>query len=391
MRIGLLVLALLTLGTAAARAEDIVAYDAEGDAELSGADPRVAALDEAFGRAVAMALADVVAPEARTARKADLDREIVGHARLWVAKFNVTKDVTRDDRRQLLVNVRVDREKMRAKLAEMNVATMTAGEASKGRSVTVLLRIVDPKGARASYGATAEKDLPGLGALSSALRGAGMTTKRAPSSGPAARTTGDLPLDDAEADGLAGDAKAELAAIAGVTVGGGVPVRGVATQAALVTAHVRVIERRGHKAIGDGQATVAARGTEDSAVAHAIEHALVAAASDVLPPARPSLARVSGFSGEDAPVAEPGVVLVRLAAKTPWGLVAAEQKYLAGAKGVQRAVLRRLSPGGWVIGVTTTESVERIAQIARKAPATDTAVKVTVTGDIVEVSMSGAP
>jgi len=54
-------------------------------------------------------------------------------------------------------------------------------------------------------------------------------------------------------------------------------------------------------------------------------------------------------------------------------------------------VLRRLSPGGWVIGVTTTESIERIAQIAKKPPATDTFVKVKVSGDVVELTLSGAP
>ena len=40
-------------------------------------------------------------------------------------------------------------------------------------------------------------------------------------------------------------------------------------------------------------------------------------------------------------------------AKTPYAMVLAEQKYLAGAKGVRAATLRRLSPNGWVIGVAT--------------------------------------
>ena len=390
MRIAVILAVLF--GAATARAEDVASYDAEGDADLSGgADARVAALDEAFARAVSQALGDVVAPEVRTTRKADLDREIIGHARLWVAKFTVTKDTTADDRRQLKVSVRVDRDKMRAKLTELNIATMTGSEASKGRSVAVLLRVTDAKGARASYGATAEKELPGLGALSAALRGGGMTVKRAPASGPAARADGELPLADDEAEGLAGDAKVELAAIAGVTVGAPVSVRGIATDAVLVTARVRLIERRGHKVMGDGAARIASRGTEDSVVAHAIEHALVAATSDVLPPPKQELGQATGFSGDDSPIGEAGVVLVRLAAKTPWGLVAAEQKYLAGAKGVQRAVLRRVSPNGWVIGVTTTESVDRIAQIAKKAPATDTSAKVKVTGDLVEVALEGAP
>jgi len=136
---------------------------------------------------------------------------------------------------------------------------------------------------------------------------------------------------------------------------------------------------------------VAARGSEATVVASAIERALVAAASDVLPAQKSALGQAPVFSGDDTPIGQDGVVLVRLSPKTPWGLVVAEQKYLAGAKGVQRAAIRRLSPGGWVIGVTTTESIERIAAIAKKAPASDTSVKVKIVGNIVEVALSGSP
>ncbi|MBA3452803.1 MAG: hypothetical protein H0T42_06920 [Deltaproteobacteria bacterium] len=385
-----LVCLLLAL-TSVARAEDLGAYDTEGDAELSGSDPRVAALDEAFARAVTLAISDVVAPDVRSAKKAELDRELVGRARLWVAKFTVVKDTTAGDRRQLKVTVRVDRDKVRAKLAEMKIPTMTAGEASKGRAVTVLLRVGDRESVRATFGASAEKELPGLGALSSALRTGGMTVKRAPAAGPAARADGELPLSDEDADALAASAKADLAAIAGVSIGDAVPVRGIASNGVLVTAHVRLIDRRGKKLVGQGTATTAARGTDPAVIKHAVDAALVGAITDVLPPTRQALTAANGFTGEDTPAAEPGVVLVRMSPKTPWGIVNAELKYLQGAKGVQRAVLRRLSPGGWVIGVTTTESVERIAQIAKKPPATDTFVEMRINADIIELTLSGAP
>ncbi|MGE0870887.1 MAG: hypothetical protein AB7P03_20130 [Kofleriaceae bacterium] len=374
--------------TAPARAEDIATYDAEGDARVSAADPRIAALDEAFARAVAMALGDVVAPEVRSARKADLDREIIGRARLWVAKFTVTKDVTRDDRRQLAVSVRVDRDRMRARLAELTIPTMSAAQASKGRTVTVLLRITRSTGARASYGVAAEKELPGLGALSSALRAAGLTTKRAPASNVTPRPDGALPVDDAEAEALAAAANADFAAIAGVAIADPVVVRGLPSQASLVTANLRVIERRGRRVIGQGVATTAGQG--ESGIDPAIERALVAATSDVFPPSH-ALSASSGYQGDDQPVADPGIVLVRLPTSTPWPWVAAEQKFLAGARGIQRAVLRRLSPGGWVIGVTTTESPERIAQIARRAPSPQTSVAVKLSGAIVDVSIMGTP
>jgi len=391
VRIVVFALAVLFV-TPLAYAEDIASYEMEGDSDAGGSDPRVAALDEAFSRAAQAAVQELVDADMRKAHKGAIDKEIVGRARLWVAKFTVTKDATNEGRRELTVMVRIDRDKMRARLAELNIATGAVGETPKpgAKTVVVLMRITTPEGTRASYGATAEKELPGMGALASTLRGAGMTTKRAPASGPAAKPGGDLPLDDGEADALAAEAKAEVVTIAGVTVGEPIAVRGVAVSGVLVTAHVKLISRGG-KPMGNGMAVVAARGSEASVIATAIERALVAAASDVVPPPPTSLSQAPAFSGDDTPIPQDGVVLVRMSPKTPWGLVVAEQKYLAGAKGVQRAVLRRLSPGGWVIGVTTTESIERIAQIARKAPAIDTSTRVKIVGNIVEVALSGSP
>jgi len=391
VRIVVFALAVLFV-TPLAYAEDIASYEMEGDSDAGGSDPRVAALDEAFSRAAQAAVQELVDADVRKAHKGAIDKEIVGRARLWVAKFTVTKDATNEGRRELTVMVRIDRDKMRARLAELNIATGAVGETPKpgAKTVVVLMRITTPEGTRASYGATAEKELPGMGALASTLRGAGMTTKRAPASGPAAKPGGDLPLDDGEADALAAEAKAEVVTIAGVTVGEPIAVRGVAVSGVLVTAHVKLISRGG-KPMGNGMAVVAARGSEASVIAMAIERALVAAASDVVPPPPTSLSQAPAFSGDDTPIPQDGVVLVRMSPKTPWGLVVAEQKYLAGAKGVQRAVLRRLSPGGWVIGVTTTESIERIAQIARKAPAIDTSTRVKIVGNIVEVALSGSP
>lgn len=392
MKIVVLVLAIL-FATRSARAEDIATYEMEGDADAGGSDPRVAALDEAFSRAIQAALAELVDADVRRANKAAIDKEILGRARLWVAKFTVSKDETTDSRRQLTVIVRVDRDKLRARLGELNVATSAAGEApapAGAKSVVVLMRVTSPEGTRASYGTGAEKELVGMGALAARLRGAGMTTKRAPASGPAAKPGGDLPFEDDEVNAFAADAKADLVAVAGVSVGEPILVRGVATSGVLVTAHVKLVPR-GDKAIGHGMAVAAARGAEAAVVASAIERALVAAANDVVPAQRTTIAPSPTFTGDDTPIAQDGVVLVRMSPKTPWGLVVAEQKYLQGAKGVQKAVIRRVSPGGWVIGVTTTESIERIAAIAKKAPASDTSVKVKIVGNIVEVAVSGSP
>lgn len=370
----------------AAFADDVVGYEAEGDAPAAGADSRTAALDDAFARAAGSALAELVAGDVRTAHKGELDREIVGHARLWVAKFTVTRDETNDDRRQLLVNVRVDRDKLRARLVELNIATQDVpadATATPLHTATVLLRVATPSGIHADFGAAAERDVPGVAAMTGVLRGVGIVVRKAPATGPAPRGDGDLPISDEDSAAVADAAKAERAAIVGVTVGAPVAVRGQPTSAALVTAHVRLVERG--KPVGEGAAIAAARGDD---AGFAIDRAIVAAATDVFPPAPAKLAAAGAFKGDDTPIAEPGVVLVRLPASTPFHMVLDEQRYLAGARGVRSATLRRLSPAGWVIGVATADSVARVAQLAKTAPATDTSAKVRVVGDVVEVELS---
>ena len=390
-------LALLVATATAARADDIVAYEVEGQADAAGADARTAALDDAFAHATERALAELVPAEARKAHRAELDREIVARARLWVAKFSVGKDGTDDGRRELAVSVRIDRDKLRTRLAELGINDADAPPVPGGtpppagpraRSVTVLLRVTRPSGVVADFGPDAAADVPGVAALSAAMRAAGMSPKRTPSGGTAPRAAGDLPLDDDEADALAATAKAELALVAGVIVSPPTQVRGVAGTAALVLAHVRLLQRADRKVLGEGAASVALQGDDE---AHAIERALAAAVADVVPPPAHEAHVAAAFHGDDTPIAEAGVVLVRLSPRTPYGQVVAEQRYLTGAKGVRAATLRRLSPGGWVIGVTTSESVARVAQLAKRAPTSDTQVTVKITGEVIDLDLTGAP
>lgn len=358
------VLALVLL-TSTAFAEDIVAYQAEGGAPASATDPRVMALDEAFARAVTTALGELVDGNTRTARKGELDKEIVGHARLWVAKYSVTKDETVDARRELTVMVRIDRDKLRARLTELGIAakdtTAAPQETPGAKTITVLMR--------------QSVDVPS--ALTTVLRGAGFAVRRAPPV--------EAELSDEQGDALAAEAKADTYIIANVNVAPPVAVRGVATNAALVTAELRMLERP-KKLVAQATGIAAALGEDQS---YAVNRALLAAAADVLPPPATKL-QVGTFQGEDKPLGDPGVVLVRLPVKTPYSQVLAEQKYLAGAKGVRGATLRRLSPNGWVIGVVTGEPVDQVARIAKKAPTSDTTSSVKVVGDIVEVTLSGA-
>jgi hypothetical protein len=391
------VVAGLVGANASVRAEDVVAYQADGEADAGAVDARVEALDAAFGKAVSQALNDLLAPDVRKQNKPVLDRELLGHARLWVARFTVTREALADDRKQLSVSVRVDRDKLRARLAELDIATRRAGEApvpvaqTVAQTVIVLLRVATPDGVHATYGLAADKDVAGLGALSSVLRRANMVVQRAPASGPPARADGDLPVDDDTAEALASEAKADLVVVAGVTMGPPVPLRGVATDGVLVTARVRLLDRKAHKAIGQGDVVTAARATDPGVVGYAIDRAVVAATADVLRQPAQKLAPAQTFSGDAKPLGAPGIVLVRLARTTPWAMVQAEIKHLLGARGVSRATLRHVSPAGWVIGVATTQSIDRIAAIVKKPPASDTAVNVKIIGDLVEATLSGAP
>jgi len=284
MRFALVVGIVLAL-VCPALAEDVATYEVDGESNAAGADPRVAALDEAFAKAINGALADVLDAATRKTNKPALDKEFVTRARLWVSRFTVIKDVTVDGRRQLTVAVRVDRDKVRGKLEQLDIGNAPDPSARTG---VILLRVTDGVKVRASYGASAEKEPPGIGALASSLRGAGIALKRATAAGPAARAGGDLPLDDDEAESLTADARAELGVIAGVTIGAPVAVRGIATTASLVTARVRVIGK-GKQLVGQGTSMIAARGTDaartdGSALDAAIGRALVAAVGDALPP-----------------------------------------------------------------------------------------------------------
>jgi hypothetical protein len=386
-----------------ARAEDVVAYPADGDADASAPDARVGSLDDAFARAVSQAVNELVEPEVRRQRKPVIDRELIGHARLWVTSYKVTREAVNEGRLQMSLSVRVDRDKLRARLAELNIAVREAGEAppaaaqgsaQSAQSAIVLLRVAAPDGVHASYGLAAEKEVAGLAALSDVLRRGSFAIKRAPASGPAARADGELPLDDDTAEALAAEAKTDLAVIGGVAVGAPVPLRGVAASSVLVTARLRLIDRKAHRLIGQGAAVVASRGSDPGEVGYAIDRALLAAAADVVPqPAQGAqgLGPAQAFIGDDTPVVEPGVVLVRLARTTPWSMVQAELKHLVGARGVSHATLRRVSPAGWVIGVTTTDSIDRIASIVKKPPVADTTVSVKIAGDLIEAALPGAP
>src|SRR5205823_1611420 len=120
-------------------------------------------------------------------------------------------------------------------LAKLGIATQDTTSKSPNepaaRTAVVLLRLATPKGVKADFGDGGDRDVPGIGVLSSALRDAGFAVKKPATTGAAARATGDLPLEDAETDAFADGVKADVVVIAGVTVGPTTLVRGQADPA----------------------------------------------------------------------------------------------------------------------------------------------------------------
>lgn len=382
------------LGIAApAVADDIVAYHVDGAAQLAVADTRTAALDDAFARAVQSALIDVVPEAARATRQSDLDRELVGRSRLWVTGFTVTKDRVTGTRRELMVTVQVDRDKIRTQLERLNISILPRIESPKLPTMAIVVRV--PQSLRGREGAA------GAEALTNLFRAEGMAVDAASGRGRVGSFIVDA--ERSSKDGESGGAISEVdwTTTADVFVGEASFIRGQARQVVLVTARLRVVaaaQATGTVSAGDRRAESAASvAAFADDVQDGVVRALQGAASDMLPrlrvalrgprPLEPPVRSGGGSAADDTPFVAPGIVLVRVVAGSPFSVVAAQQKRLLGAKGIQAAALRRISRAGWILGVSTNESIDRVAQIA--ASSSDTPVSVRVVRGVVEVTALG--
>jgi len=405
LRRDVIAVALAVVAVAAGPALGDETYHVDGEADAGGTDPRVAALDVAFAAATREALADLVAPADLKAHKADLDREVVGRARKWVASYKVTSEVTAGDVRKLVVDVKIAVDKLTARLGELGVAvvadsggdgavpdpTAVAG-AGRGKKATVLLRVDTPRSVIASYGAAAERDVPGLASLTAAVRAAGWQPVSAPASGPAARQ-GDELLGDDSARALAGSAGADLAVVVGVYVDASGEVRGTSEHGALARARVRVLDRAGGL-VGDGTALGGAHGTDDGAMAAA---AIATASVDAFADARPA-GSSTGAGPVAAVTAGTDEVLIEITARDkrdapPWSMVRAIRDKLAGGKGV-RVSIRRLAAREVVLGVSGGgRGADKLARDIRdlEHKISDTSFATKVAGNVVEVRVSGSP
>jgi hypothetical protein len=393
--VGSVVLAVAAIvASARPAAAQLVTYHVDGEADTSGADPRVAALDGAFAAAVRKALNELIPAAEQKARKADLEREVFARARLWVASFKVTSDTVDGDRRKLEVDVKIARDKLRARLEELAVRLEPAAADPEpvvapgaAKTATVLVAVTTPTGVVASYGAAAELDVPGLAPLVAAVRGTGWQYISASASGPPAHGM----LDDQSGRALADAVDADLAVIVGIDAGAPELVRGASEKAVLARARIRVIDRAGGL-VGQGTAVGAAHGLGDEVLATAI----ASAAADAFADARPA-----GVAAPTGPVvalvADPDETLVRVTARSrgeapPWSMVRHIRDRLASLKDVQ-VTYRRLTAREVVIGVRGTLKPEKLAREIRdlERKITDTSFDTKVDGNQVVVRVSGSP
>ncbi len=391
-RVAVLALLLALASTGRARAEEVQTYEVVGQADAGAGDPRAVAVDDAFATATREAVEDLLSKAQRTEHRALIGKEIYGRARRWVASYKVLDDTTSEGKRKLTVSVRLHRDTLRARLVELGILAepVTSGEpavadgvgsspgpspaaaaASRwaGQSATLLLRVRRGERLAASYGASGERELVGAEAATSALAARGLVLRPAPFSGPGARAEGELPMSDDAARALAKEAKAELAVLIGAEVTGRQAVRGVASPMILARAKARAVATGRDRIEGEGVGAVVVPAGEDerAIAAAALDRAVTAAVVEALPQTAAVAAPAAELTSDDEPLpAVEGAVWVRVAARTPWRVVSAVLRHLGKQPGT-KAELRRLSPAGYLVLVTSSSSLERIAALTRSA------------------------
>jgi hypothetical protein len=378
----------------AARAEDLATYETAGAADAAAADARTRALDLAFAAAVKKAIGELVSAADAARRKDDLDRNIVARARLWVASFKVVTQATEGTQLKLTAAIRIDRDRLRAKLGELGIATTAAPPEPPAilapRTATVLMRVINPGGVvAATYGAGASREIPASEAVAGVVAASGLAVVAAPASGAPARPDGDLPLDDAAARALAGTAGAQIAVVVHVQVDGAGPVRASRQTGALARARARILAADG-ELLGESSSLGGAYAGSDVLAANgALTRAAALAVTGALPSAG---AAAVGAPPPPAPppplTAAKGEVLVRIKNLGAWAPVAALRQQLATTAGVQKVRIARLAADEVVLAVATSQRADRVAAAARATP--DLRARVLTEDGIVEIIASEA-
>jgi hypothetical protein len=378
----------------AARAEDLATYETAGAADAAATDARTRALDLAFAAAVKKAIGELVSAADAARRKDDLDRNIVARARLWVASFKVVTQATEGTQLRLTAAIRIDRDRLRAKLGELGIATAAAPPEPPAilapRTATVLMRVINPGGGvAATYGAGASREIPASEAVAGVVAASGLAVVAAPASGAPARPDGDLPLDDAAARALAGTAGAQIAVVVHVQVDAAGPVRASRQTGALARARARILAADG-ELLGESSSLGGAYAGSDVLAANgALTRAAALAVTGALPTAGTSAIGAPPPPAPPPPLtAAKGEVLIRIKNLGAWAPVAALRQQLATTAGVQKVRIARLSADEVVLAVATSQRPDRVAAAARATP--DLRARVLTEDGIVEIIASEA-
>lgn len=373
-------------------AADPATYQAAGTAVASDADARTRALDAAFTTAVTEAVADLAGKAART-QAAAVEREITRRARRFVASFRVTAERTTGDRLEVEVTVKIDRDKLAAKLVELGVELRAAPAPEPPPvslpSVAVLYRVIGDGAVRASFGDGASPGLPGQGALADGLARAGYRLSTAPVAGPPPDDDGELPLDDASARALAAASGEAAVLVASVAVGAAGPVRGAPIVAAPARARLRLLDVGTGRAVTDLSVAAAAWGARDGLVDRAADAAGLALARQAFGERAP----VDAAATAGPPIVAASGVTVRVVGPGAWQAAALVRADLLASPGVGAARYAGVAADAVVLGVDGL-TVERAAAVAKGTPGFQARTRIedgVVVVRVKSIDVGGAP
>jgi|GEM_PF-5845072 len=387
--------ALVAVAAAAqpAAARDMAGYEVTGEAKTGDSAARTRALDRAFAAAVERALKDVLADSVLRQHAATIRDKIIRRARLHVVSYRVHKQTSAEGRLTIKVGVLIDRDKLRAALAELGIdtaSTTATPSVSMRPKVVVLLHASIAGKNLVTYGNAPSGRDGGAAAKAfiAQLKQRGFDVVTSTVTPPVSTTTEPgLPLDDAAATTLANKAGAGGAFVVGIDVRNGGAIRGTKLRGATGRALVRLLDVRKGKLVARTTNNGAGFGADS-------DKAAASAAADV---ATRAVARVSGVAQRywpTRPAISDGVAIV-VRGDVQWAGIAKLLASLRAATDVSSAAARRFRPGevalvvhGAITKLNKTASLRRAAAIINGANLLPYRATATPSADSLTVSMT---
>lgn len=367
-------LALTAIHNGPAAAEEPVGervVEARGEAPLGSGtirDARGRAIDTAFAEGVGQALAASLDSRTRARHRKVLNAEIVRRARRFVAGFTTIAEESDDTRYRVRIRVRIDTDKLNARLAELGIGAADQAPAdirSEPRPKVVAL-------VHASLGAEVQVSFGARGAASGAVyqtidarldeQGFEIASAAGTEAAPAREVPDGLPLSDDGAAALASGSGAGGAFVVGVKAWREGPIRATSLIGALATARIRVVDVRDGGASG---ALIAEAEVRAAGFAESEEQALTDAAARA---AERAIAAVTAAAVAYWPplIAAEDALLIEVRDYRGWGDIRALRKRLADTHGVEQVWPRQLGRRGITLAVRASIDRRRLARALRR-------------------------